>query len=226
MNTSGNDFEDMRRNMVSSQLAGRDIKDRKILDVFQKVPRHRFVGPRFYKDAYGDFPLPIGSNQTISQPYMVALMAQLLDIRKTDRVLEIGTGSGYEAAIIAELAKDVFSVERLGELAEKAGAVLRDLGYKNIIIKTGDGTLGWKEFSPFDKIIVSASSEQVPKPLIEQLRPGGRIVIPLGPKFAQALLLAEKTAKGDIVEKNICDCAFVPLVGQYGRKADNAGKDI
>ena len=209
----------MRRRMVSEQLAGRDIKDKKVLEAFEKVHRHRFVEHRFYKDAYSDFPLPIGSGQTISQPYIVALMAQLLDIRKTDSVLEIGTGSGYQTAILAELAGRVFSIERLKDLTAKAKSVLEEMGYENIGLMTGDGTSGWQEFAPFDKIIISASAENVPGPLMEQLKSPGRLVIPVGPRTGQALLLLEKTASGDILKKEICGCAFVPLIGKFGWKS-------
>src|SRR3989338_6282387 len=167
MNIRENDFGQMRHRMVIDQLLNRDVKNPKVLDVFEKVPRHKFISLRFHKDAYGDFPLPIENGQTISQPYIVALMVQLLDITKTDDVLEIGTGSGYETAILAELAGRVFSIERWEDLTEKAGKVLKEMGYKNIALKTGDGTIGWEEFAPFDKIVVTAGAETVPEPLIE-----------------------------------------------------------
>lgn len=225
MNIPGNDFDGMRRRMVKEQLSGRDIKDKRVLGIFEKVPRHIFIDPKFYKDAYSDFPLPIDDGQTISQPYMVALMVQLLDIQKSDNILEIGTGSGYETAILAELAGRVFSIERIGGLADKARKVLEDMGYTNIMIKTGDGTMGWKEFAPFDKIVVTAAGENVPQPLTEQLKSPGRLVMPVGLKSGQTLLLLEKTAKRDIVEKSICGCTFVPLVGKHGwtegKKANN-----
>jgi protein-L-isoaspartate(D-aspartate) O-methyltransferase len=220
------DFAQMRQRMVREQLMGRDIKDANVLDAFGKVPRQRFVEHKFYKNAYSDFPLPIENGQTISQPYIVALMAQLLDIKKSDRVLEIGIGSGYQTAILAELAYQVFSVERFGNLTEKAMAVLEDMGYENINLKTGDGTMGWKDFAPFDKIVVAASAEKIPEPLIEQLKSPGRIVMPVGSSSSQTLLLLEKTARGEIIEKNICGCTFVPLIGRYGTKEDNAGKVI
>jgi protein-L-isoaspartate(D-aspartate) O-methyltransferase len=218
MNIRGNDFAELRRDMVIGQLLGRDIKDKNILDVFGRVPRHRFIDPKFYKDAYADFPLSIGSGQTISQPYMVALMAQLLDIKKSDRILEIGTGSGYQTAILAELANQVFSVERLKNLTENSSAILEEMGHKNIMLKTDDGTMGWKGFAPFDKIVVTAGGENVPEPLLEQLKSPGRLVMPVGPRISQKLLLLEKTDKGDILEKEICSCVFVPLIGKYGWK--------
>ena len=218
MNIPENDLSDMRRRMVIDQLSGRDIKDRKILDVFERVPRHKFIDKKFCKDAYADYPLPIDSGQTISQPYMVALMVQLLDIKDTDKVLEVGTGSGYETAILAELAKEVFSVERFKNLTENSGSVLKEMGYANIRLKTGDGTIGWSEFEPFDKIVVTAAGETVPGMLMEQLNSPGKLVVPVGSKFSQTLLLLEKTAKGDVVEKSICGCTFVPLIGKYGQK--------
>jgi len=216
----------MRRAMVIGQLSRRGIKDKKILDVFEKVPRHKFIDPKFHKEAYSDFPLPIGSGQTISQPYMVAFMAQLLDIEKSDSILEIGTGSGYQTAILAELAGRVFSIERIKDFTERSGAVLRELGYENITLKTDDGTLGWAEFSPFDKIIVSASAESVPGPLMKQLKSPGRLVMPIGQAVGQALLLAKKNHAGEIIEEHACGCIFVPLIGRYGRKDGYAGKDI
>jgi len=216
MNIRGNDFAELRREMVTGQLLGRDIKDKNILDVFERVPRHRFIDPKFYKDAYADFPLSIGNGQTISQPYIVALMAQLADIKKSDRILEIGTGSGYQTAILAELANQVFSVERIKNLTENSSAILEELGYKNITLKTDDGTIGWKDFAPFDKIVVTAGGENVPEPLLEQLKSPGRLVMPVGPRTSQKLLLVEKTDKGDILEKEICSCVFVPLIGKYG----------
>ncbi len=226
MNIRENDFGEMRRRMVIDQLSGRDIKDKLVLDIFEKVPRHKFTDPKFYKDAYSDFPLPIENEQTISQPYIVALMAQLLDIKKSDRILEIGTGSGYQAAILAELANQVFSVERLKNLTEKAMAVLEEMGYKNIIFNTGDGTIGWEDFSPFDKIVVSASAKFVPETLVKQLKSPGKLVMPVGPRISQRLLVIEKTAKGEVLEKEICGCVFVPLIGKYGWEGNNAGKDI
>jgi protein-L-isoaspartate(D-aspartate) O-methyltransferase len=202
--------------MVEEQLAARDIKDKKVLDVFLKVPRHEFVSPKFYKESYADFPLPIENGQTISQPYIVALMVQALDIKKNDKVLEIGTGSGYETAILAELASQVFTIERIEDLTERASAVLKGMGYGNIMFRTGDGTMGWKEHAPFDKIVVTAAAEKMPGPLIEQLNSPGKLVIPIGSRASQALLLLEKTAQGEILEKEICGCSFVPLIGKYG----------
>jgi len=211
--------------MLQEQLLRRDIKDKKVLDVFNKVPRHKFVDPAMQEESYCDFPLSIGEDQTISQPYMVALMVQLLDIAKSDRVLEIGTGSGYGTAIIAELGSAVFSIERIEKLANKARLLLEKLDYKNIHIKIGDGTLGWEKFAPFEKIVVTAASSQAPRPLLDQLKEGGRLVMPIGPRFSQRLIVLEKSRDGHIGEKDICGCVFVPLIGQYGWEEGNAGKD-
>lgn len=209
------DLKLLRQAMVMEQLQSRDIKDKKVLEVFRRVPRHRFVEPALYKDAYGDFPLPIGNGQTISQPYMVALMVQLLDIGESDKVLEIGTGSGYETAVLAEMAMAVFSVERIEVLAQNADLILKELGYSNVQIKIGDGTLGWPEFGPYNKIVVTAGSESVPQPLIDQLMENGRLVIPVGSRSYQTLMVLEKGADGNISEKSITGCSFVPLIGKY-----------
>lgn len=226
MNPSEESLEYLREKMVTEQLLGRDIKDKKVLSAFMKVPRHRFVDPAMYQEAYCDFPLSIGKDQTISQPYIVALMVQLLGVIKNDKVLEIGTGSGYETAMLAELAANVFSIERIGELAAKAKKILEEFSYKDIHIKIDDGTLGWEEFTPFDKIIVTASAPDVPKPLLDQLSLGGKMVIPIGPRSTQRLILLEKTEAGQILKKDICGCIFVPLIGRYGWKGDNAGKNL
>lgn len=216
MKPSEDDFEYLRHKMVKEQLFGRDIKDEKVIAVFEKLLRHKFVDPSMQNDAYADFPLPIGNGQTISQPYMVALMVQLLDLKDDDRILEIGTGSGYETAILAELSGEVFSIERIGPLASKAVKVLDELEYKNIRIKIGDGSLGWEEFSPFHKIVVTASAMEAPKPLIEQLAQPGKLVMPVGPRFTQTLIVLEKSFRGDVTEKAITGCMFVPLIGKYG----------
>ena len=225
MNSCEKNLEYLKEKMVQEQLLRRDIKDKKVLNVFNKVPRHRFVDPAMQREAYSDFPLSIGEDQTISQPYMVALMVQLLDIAKSDKVLEIGTGSGYETAIIAELGSAIFSIERIEKLANKARLLLEKLDYKNIHIKIGDGTLGWEKFAPFEKIVVTAASSQAPRPLLDQLKEGGRLVMPIGPRFSQRLIVLEKSRDGHIDEKDICGCVFVPLIGQYGWEEGNAGKD-
>ncbi|NQT75607.1 MAG: protein-L-isoaspartate(D-aspartate) O-methyltransferase [Candidatus Omnitrophica bacterium] len=224
MNPSEENLEYLRQRMVDEQLLRRDIRDKNVTSVFRKVPRHRFVDPAMRLEAYGDFPVSIGKGQTISQPYMVALMAQVLDVKKNDKVLEIGTGSGYETAILAELGGEIFSIERIEGLAKKAGKVLEEFGYKNIHIKTGDGTLGWQEHAPFDKIIVTASSQDAPQPLLDQLREGGKMVMPVGSRFTQRLLVLEKE-KGRISERDVCGCVFVPLIGEFGWGENCAGKD-
>ena len=207
------DFQALREKMVGQQLVSRDIHNERVLDAFRKVARHKFAPRDLESSAYADYPLPIGENQTISQPYMVALMTQLLDLKGQERVLEIGTGSGYQAAILAELSKMVYSVERIPSLAEKAKGLLNELGYKNIEIKVDDGAMGWQEFSPFDAIIVTAASSDVPQALIKQLADPGKLIMPVGNSFAQTLTLLEKT-KGGIQRRDICGCVFVPLVSK------------
>ena len=201
--------------MVDEQLIPRGIDDPRVLEVFRKVERHRFVPEDMNNISYADYPLPVGEGQTISQPFMVALMTQSLSLNGDERVLEIGTGTGYQAAILAELANEVYSVERFEKLTDKAVALLSLLGYANIRIKTGDGTLGWKEFAPFDRIIVTAGAPSVPKTLISQLADNGRMVIPVGGEFGQVLTLVEKR-NGKVFEEEICGCVFVPLVGKEG----------
>lgn len=208
------DFQSLRQLMVTQQLKSRDINDEKVLSAFLKVARHEFVPQELQESAYQDHPLPIGEEQTISQPYIVALMTQLLSLTGKEKVLEIGTGSGYQTAILAELSNKVYSIERFEKLASKAKASLDNLGYTNINIKTGDGTMGWPEEAPFDRIIVTAASKKIPQPLIEQLKDGGLLVIPLGEFFSQILTVACKN-KGEITLEKICGCVFVPLVGKY-----------
>jgi len=208
------DFQTLRLRMVEEQLKRRDIQDEKVLSAFLKVPRHEFVPEDFRKSAYADYPLPIGQEQTISQPYIVALMTQLLKLTGAEKILEIGTGSGYQTAILAELAEEVCSIERFPDLAMNAKNVLAKLDYANIKIKTGDGTLGWPESAPFDRIIVTAASLAIPQPLIKQLKNQGILVIPLGEAYAQVLTVARKN--NDIIDlERICGCVFVPLVGKY-----------
>jgi len=208
-------FERLRREMVQSQLERRNLKDRRVLEAMRKVPRHRFVPEQSRGEAYEDHPLPIGEGQTISQPYMVAIMTELLELRGGEKVLEIGTGSGYQLAILAELAREVFSVERWGPLADRSRARLRELGYRNIEIRTGDGTLGWPERAPFDGIIVTAGAPKIPPPLLEQLSEGGRLVIPVGEERHQELCRVVKEGGGTRKEY-FGGCVFVPLVGEHG----------
>ena len=211
------DFSVLRKKMVEEQLIPREIEDPRLLEAFQKVPRHKFVPQTDLANAYGDFPLSIGSGQTISQPYMVALMTQQLELSRKKIILEIGTGSGYQTAILAELAGMVYSIERISGLAEKAKQCLKELDYRNVAIKVGDGTLGWPEFSPYDGIIVTAAAPSVPQNLIEQLKVGGKLVIPIGETFTQVLTLITKH-RNEIKTSEICGCVFVPLIGEYGWK--------
>lgn len=209
------DYEILRERMVREQLMPRGIKNQKVLDAFRKVERHKFIPENLRNSAYADFPVPIGEGQTISQPYIVALMTECLNLNGQDKVLEIGTGSGYQAAILAELAGEVYTIERFETLAKRAEAILNELGYTNIKIKVGDGTLGWEEAAPFDKIIITAASPQIPLPLTEQLRENGKLILPLGESFSQVLTLVEKK-KGKLEFMDICGCVFVPLVGKHG----------
>ncbi len=208
-------FDEQRRRMVREQLEARGIHDERVLAAFLKVPRHLFVPNELQAEAYTDRPLPIGERQTVSQPYMVALMTQLLRLQGHERVLEIGAGSGYQMAILAELALEVFSVERLPSLAEGARKRLEELGYLNIHVTTGNGSLGWPEHAPFEGIVVAAGAPQIPKPLVDQLADGGRCVIPIGPAQAQMLTYLEKE-HGTLHTREITSCVFVPLLGDYG----------
>lgn len=208
-------FEEQRRRMVREQLELRGITDPRVLDAFRRVPRHLFVPQEYEAHAYEDHPVPIGGGQTISQPYMVALMVQLLKLKGHERVLEVGTGSGYQLAILAELALEVYSVERLPELAASALRRLERLGCLNVHISSGNGSLGWPEHAPYEGIIVAAGSPQIPQPLVDQLAEGGRLAIPVGSPQTQTLLLAEKRAQ-QVRVTEITQCVFVPLVGEHG----------
>ena len=205
----------LRERMVNQQIKARGVVDSRVLAAMRKVPRHLFIPPHLWDQAYNDYPLPIGEDQTISQPYIVALMTELLEIREMDRVLEVGTGSGYQAAILAELAAAVLSIDRVGGLAEQARQVLDSLGYTNVRIRVGDGTLGWPEEMPFDAIIVTAGAPKVPRPLTEQLALGGRLVIPVGDVWSQTLTCVRKTESGLKFEYH-GGCRFVRLIGKYG----------
>lgn len=201
--------------MVDTQLASRGITDRNVLDVFRKVPRHIFVSDLLKEDAYNDHPLSIGYSQTISQPFMVALMTQCLELTGNEKILEIGTGSGYQTVILAELAKQVYTIERHKELFETARSNWEQLGVSNIFGKIDDGTAGWDEFAPYDGIIVTAGSPDVPDPLKQQLKDNGKMVIPVGKRFAQDLLVIKKEKK-KFIQHTVCGCVFVPLIGKYG----------
>src|SRR6476661_8485772 len=203
--------------MVEKQLRPRGIDDPRVLRVMAKVPREKFVAKELEKCAYEDRPLPIGFEQTISQPYIVAFMTQALKPKPTDRVLEIGTGSGYQAAILGELVAEVYTIEIVRPLAQRAATVLNALGYKNVLVKGGDGYKGWPEHAPFDAIIVTAAPDHVPQPLVEQLKEGGRMVIPVGKTFAQELLVLEK--RGGVVKQTAAlPVKFVPLTRDPEKK--------
>lgn len=209
------DFERKRLTMVEQQLKSRGISNKRVLAAFERVPRHLFV-PSEEKDiAYEDFPLPIGEDQTISQPYMVAIMTELLELKNTDNVLEVGTGSGFQTAILAELAEQVTTIERFESLAKSADEKLKSLGYKNIEVVIRDGTEGYIRKAPYDAIVVTAGCPNIPQPLIDQLKDGGRLVIPVGDKFLQTLYQIKKI-DGEIIQKPSSDCRFVPLIGKYG----------
>ena len=204
------DFANKRHAMVKDQIQARGIKDERVLQVMRKVARHKFVPFALRIFAYGDSPLPIGEGQTISQPYIVALMTELLELKGDERVLEIGTGSGYQAAILAELAREVYTIEILPSLAKTSEKLLNNLGYKNIKVKCGDGYLGWPEYAPFDGIIVTCAPDKVPQPLIKQLKEGGRLVIPVGTHYQELKLL--RKVKGEIETKSIIPVRFVPMI--------------
>ena len=209
------DYESDRKIMVEEQLVGRGIRDRRVLDAMGKVPRHLFVEEALRSRAYGDYPLPIGEKQTISQPYMVALMTESLELKGNEKVLEIGTGSGYQGAVLSLLAAEVFTVERIETIALTTQERFRRLKYTNIHVVVGDGTLGLPEQAPFDGIIVTAAAPRIPDTYIKQLKVGGRLVIPVGSRFSQLLYQVRKTPSG-ITTSASTPCVFVPLIGKYG----------
>lgn len=215
---SSDSFQKAREHMVTHDIQKRGISNQRVLDAMRKIPRHLFVRPDLQKSAYDDNPLPIGEGQTISQPYIVALMTQALEIKPTDRILEIGTGSGYQAAVLAELAREVYTVEIKKSLAQKAEYLLKKLGYKNIRIKHGDGYLGWKEHAKFDAIMITAASPYIPPPVINQLKLGGRLVLPQGnPASTQQLILYQK--REDRLKKEVLSLVrFVPLTGKISKQ--------
>lgn len=208
------DFAAARERMVNQQLAarGRDITNARVLSVMGKVPRHEFVPERMRAQAYGDYPLPIGYDQTISQPYIVAFMTEKLEPKPTDKVLEIGTGSGYQAAVLAGLVSNVFTIEIVEPLARRAETDLKRLGYTNIVVRVGDGYKGWLEAAPFDAIIVTCAPERVPQPLVDQLKEGGRMIIPVGPAGDQELYLLQKK-EGRVEKHAVLPVRFVPMTG-------------
>jgi protein-L-isoaspartate(D-aspartate) O-methyltransferase len=214
------EFESLRQWMVETQIISRGVKNKEVIRAMLKVPRHRFVPEEFIEKAYDDMALPIGEGQTISQPYMVAVMTELLEPEYKNKVLEIGTGSGYQAAVLAEIVKEVYTVERLASLSERAKQRVRELGYENIFFKVGDGTLGWPEESPFDRIIITAGAPEIPDTLISQLAEDGIIVAPVGSRYSQVLIKGVKK-KGSLVTISSVPCVFVPLVGEKGWKENS-----
>lgn len=213
--TDSPDYELARQSMVLRQLVPRGISDRRVLAAMGKVPRHLFVPEKQRVSAYGDHPLPVGFEQTISQPYIVAFMTEALELGTGDRALEIGTGSGYQAAVLAEIAAEVFTVERVRSLQATAEKTLDGLGYRNIRFRLADGTEGWEQEAPFHAIIVTAAGPKIPDPLVNQLADGGRLVIPIGSRFSQRLVRVRKE-KDSIREETLMDVRFVDLVGEHG----------
>jgi protein-L-isoaspartate(D-aspartate) O-methyltransferase len=212
----------LRMEMVKQQLISRNINDPDVLDAMGKVPRHLFIDPKYRNQAYQDFPLPIDERQTISQPYIVALMIQHLGLKEGERVLEIGTGSGYQAAVLACLTQEVYSIEIIKALADKSAATLKKLGYDYVKVKWGDGHFGWEEYAPFDAIIVACATDHVPTALMEQLKEGGRLILPLGDtQNVQTLTLIEKQ-KGKPYVRNILSVRFVPMTNETGKKRDKS----
>jgi protein-L-isoaspartate(D-aspartate) O-methyltransferase len=210
-------YEKERMRMLEDQIIHRGVKDERVLAAMRKVPRHEFLPEAIRGMAYQDSALPLGEAQTMSQPYMVALMSELLELKGAERVLEIGTGSGYQTAVLAELCGKVYTLERIKLLADRARATLDRLGYRTVAIKVYDGTYGWKDMAPFDAIMVTAGAPDVPAPLIDQLKEGGRMVVPVGERYGQVLMKVTRTAQGPVMERNI-PCTFVPLIGIHGWK--------
>jgi protein-L-isoaspartate(D-aspartate) O-methyltransferase len=206
------DFKVMRDKMVETQIKARGVRDPRVLSALLKVERHRFVPEEYLNSAYSDQPLPIGEGQTISQPYIVALMTELLELKGNEKVLEIGTGSGYQAAILAELAKEVYTVEIIESLASRANNRLLELGYRNVKVKYGDGYLGWPEAAPFDAIIVTAAPDHIPKPLMDQLKEGGRMVVPVGTYTQELRKIVKRSGKVETID--VVPVIFVPMTGE------------
>ena len=206
------DFKVMREKMVETQIKARGVKDPRVLSALLKVERHRFVPEKYLESAYSDQPLPIGEGQTISQPYIVAFMTELLELKGDEKVLEIGTGSGYQAAILAELAKEVYTIEIIESLASRATNRLLELGYQNVKVKYGDGYLGWPEAAPFDAVIVTAAPDHIPQPLIDQLKEGGRMVIPVGTYTQELRKIVKRSGKVEAID--VVPVIFVPMTGE------------
>ena len=213
-----------RERMVRELVEARGVRDARVLAAMREVPRHLFIREHLRTQAYGDHALPIGEAQTISQPWVVARMTELLEVDATHKVLEIGTGSGYQTAILARLARWVYSLERIPELAHQAIRRMRQLGLLNVKIQAFDGTVGWSEVAPFDRIVVTAGAPEAPRPLLEQLAPKGRLVVPEGDRRRQRLVLYERTAAGKLRRRELEEVAFVPLVGRHGWSSGDEGR--
>jgi protein-L-isoaspartate(D-aspartate) O-methyltransferase len=216
MNSEPLKYARQREDMVQRQIERRGITDAGVLAAMRKVPRHLFVSEALRDQAYGDFPLPIGQQQTISQPFIVAEMTQALELKRDDRVLEIGTGSGYQAAILAEIVYRVYTIERINSLYINARRLFDQLKYHNILTRYSDGTTGWRDESPFDAIIVTAGSPSIPQVLVDQLGPGGRLILPVGSEHSQDLVRVFKDPEGEVHKTSLGGCRFVKLVGEYG----------
>jgi protein-L-isoaspartate(D-aspartate) O-methyltransferase len=215
-------YQEARRLMVETQIRARGVSDSRVLAAMGKVPRHLFIPRHLWEQAYNDYPLPIGEDQTISQPYIVALMTEALELKGPEKVLELGTGSGYQAAILGEIASEVYTIERLPALARTADQVLGSLGYTNVKVRVADGTMGWAEAAPFDAILVTAGSPQVPPPLVDQLAMGGRLVIPVGDRYSQTLTRVRRTPEG-LKTEYLGGCRFVKLIGRHGWEGEAGG---
>jgi len=221
--TTAPDFKTLRDEMVSRQIAARGVRDERVLEAMGTVPREAFVPERLAELAYNDNPLPIGEEQTISQPYVVALMAEALELRPEDRVLEIGAGSGYAAAVLSRLAREVWAVERHESLALEARERLARLGYSNVQVHQGDGTLGWPEGAPYDAIVVAAGGPEIPRALLDQLAEGGRLVIPIGPDVRSQNLVRVRRKDGRYFREDLGPVRFVPLIGAQGWREEDGG---
>lgn len=214
LHAEGDTYVKNRQHMVDHDIKGRGVKDPKVLGAMLRIPRQLFVDDSLKTMAYADHPLPIGDGQTISQPYVVALMTEALRLKATDRVLEIGTGSGYQAAVLAEIVKEVYTIEIRKSLAEKSSELLKTLGYKNIQVKYADGYFGWEEYAPFDAIIITASANHIPPPLLKQLTNGGRLIVPVGSTLYAQMLTLVTRKEGDFDIEQMTPVAFVPMTGE------------